>query len=251
MIVTNIQRMCFHDGPGIRTTVFFKGCSISCPWCSNPENLSFLKEEYIDEKKRGVYGTEYTSNGLINELMKDRAFWGKQGGVTFSGGEALMQVDELKNVLIPLNEQGINTAVETSLFVPRCNLECVLPYIDYVIADVKILIPSVCKDILGGNIELYKDNLEYVHSCGKLKLLRVPCNNEFTMMKDNRNEIAKLLSRYSDVPVEIFKIHNLGEKKYKTLGKEAVKWSEVNNKTMEEFIIELKEKGISAKEIKI
>ena len=59
VIVTNIQRFCLHDGPGIRTTVFFKGCNLKCPWCSNPENLSFEIEEYNNDGIKGIYGKEY------------------------------------------------------------------------------------------------------------------------------------------------------------------------------------------------
>ena len=135
LVVTNIQRMCFHDGPGIRTTVFTKGCSVHCPWCSNPENISFEPEIYEKDGIQGIYGREYTAAELEYILLKDRDFWGEDGGVTFSGGEALMQAEALADILIRLKELRVHIALETALFVQGENLQRVLPYIDYVIAD--------------------------------------------------------------------------------------------------------------------
>ena len=65
MIVTNIQRFSLHDGPGIRTTVFLKGCSLCCPWCSNPENISFEMESYVKNGKTGIYGREYSNDEIF------------------------------------------------------------------------------------------------------------------------------------------------------------------------------------------
>ena len=72
MIITNIQKFSLHDGPGIRTTVFMKGCSLCCPWCSNPENLKSFIEYYIKDGKRGIYGKEYTVEEVFNEVIKDK-----------------------------------------------------------------------------------------------------------------------------------------------------------------------------------
>ena len=69
-IITNIQRFCLQDGPGIRTVVFFKGCNLNCPWCSNPENISFEIEKSIDNKI--IYGKEYSVEELYKEIVKDR-----------------------------------------------------------------------------------------------------------------------------------------------------------------------------------
>lgn len=118
IMVSNIQRMCFHDGPGIRTTVFLKGCSIHCPWCSNPENISFYKEQYSVNGVCGVYGKEYSGEELISVIKKDEMFFGKDGGVTFSGGEPLMQTEALEGVFAALKKEGINIAVESSMFIP-------------------------------------------------------------------------------------------------------------------------------------
>lgn len=243
--------MCFHDGPGIRTTVFMKGCSIHCPWCANPENISFLKEDYIDGSKSGTYGEEYSPEELLSVLLKDYIFWGAEGGVTFSGGEPLMRADELKELLVLLKDNDINIAVETALFVPTSKLQLVLPYVDYFIVDAKILDENLCLEILGGDVDLYKKNLEILFLSGKLKLLRVPFSNEFSLQKENKKELVSLLSRYVDIPVEIFKLHSLGERKYKSLNKEMWIGSKIEKEKIEGFILELKNIGISAREIKI
>ena len=91
--------MCFHDGPGIRTTVFLKGCSIHCPWCSNPENVRYDIENYQTEYEKGECGRDYEPHSLCKELLKDKKYCGDAGGITFSGGEALVQINELLPVL--------------------------------------------------------------------------------------------------------------------------------------------------------
>lgn len=75
IILTNIQRFSLHDGPGIRTTVFLKGCSLQCPWCSNPENLKPYLQVYVKDGVLGVYGKYYTQEGLLHECLKDKAFY--------------------------------------------------------------------------------------------------------------------------------------------------------------------------------
>ena len=136
ILITNIQRFSLHDGPGIRTTVFTKGCTLHCPWCSNPENLTPAIQNYVKKDKdghveeTGTYGKWYSPEKLYDEIVKDKIFYGDietdssldfealPGGVTFSGGECLAQIKELEPVLKRLNEEHIHTAVESCLFVP-------------------------------------------------------------------------------------------------------------------------------------
>ena len=118
ILITNIQRFSVHDGPGIRTTIFLKGCSIRCPWCSNPENLTPYPQEYSIEGIDGVYGEWYETEKLVMECLKDNVYYeGKYnnkrlwnikkhediknlpGGVTFSGGEPLLQMESLVTAL--------------------------------------------------------------------------------------------------------------------------------------------------------
>lgn len=251
LVVTNIQRMCFQDGPGIRTTVFTKGCSIHCPWCSNPENISFSPEVYEKDSIQGIYGREYTAAELEYILLKDKDFWGEDGGVTFSGGEALMQVDALMDILIRLKELHVHVALETALFVPGENLQRVLPYIDYVITDLKSLERHVCREVLGGDLTTYLDNIQKLYLSGKLRMIRIPCCKEYTFTEDNKQLMTEFLCRYQDVPVQVFAIHELGEKKYQSLGKTMWKAKELGRQNLEDYCEELRRHDIKAEVIQI
>lgn len=249
IIVSNIQRMCFHDGPGIRTTVFLKGCSIHCPWCSNPENINFFQEEYIIDGVEGIYGTEYSDQELVKAILKDRDFWGEEGGVTFSGGEALMQAKALENVLVILQEKGINMAVESAMFIPEECLKIALKYIDYFMVDVKILESSLCKKILGGNLDVYLSNIEKIHQSGKKMIFRIPCNYEYTLIRENREHVNHFLMSYRDVEVQLFAIHDLGKKKYDSLGRAFWEHRKLEDEDIHEYCNELVQMGIAAEVI--
>lgn len=251
IIVSNIQRMCFHDGPGIRTTVFTKGCSLHCPWCSNPENIEFDLQKYHIGSEEGEYGKIYTKNELLEEILKDECFWGEDGGVTFSGGEALMQADALLPLLEELKKNGVNIAVETALFIPEKYLTEVIPFIDYFIVDVKILDNDMCKNTLGGELKCYQKNVHILNESGKLKLFRLPMCREFTFTEKNRKELKAYLLNYPQVPIEVFSIHELGKKKYQSLGKKMWQGSKVEDTDLEKYCLELKESGLQAKVIRL
>lgn len=168
--ITNIQRGCVLDGPGVRTTVFLKGCSLRCPWCCNPEAISFDEQFYLNNDKcllqKGIVSricdicernggehsitdcpfgvaeavsTDYDINPLIEILIKDVALFREtQGGVTFSGGEPVLYAQELAPILTKLKENDINIAFETSLVVPEVNISLLRPYVDYWIVDLKL-----------------------------------------------------------------------------------------------------------------
>lgn len=220
-LITNIQRFSLHDGPGIRTTVFLKGCSIHCPWCSNPENINYYEEQFCLNGSRGIYGKYYEPNYLVDELLKDKAYWINGGGVTFSGGEALSHINYLVEVFEKLKCNDVNIAVETSLFTSKESLKDAINYVDYFIVDIKILSEDKCKSILGGNIEKYKCNLDYLYSQFNHNsiLFRIPCSAEYTMEDRNKKLILGMISKYSDIQIEIFNLHRLGQSKYESLGK--------------------------------
>lgn len=246
LLITNIQRMCFHDGPGIRTTVFLKGCGLRCPWCSNPENLSFRQDEYENEGEKGVYGIYYNPREITDILIKDQKFWGTGGGVTFSGGEPLMQAELLLPVLKLLKERHIHTAVETALFVPEKMVREILPYIDYFIVDAKILDKDKCKEILGGDISTYFSNVRLLYQKGRLKLFRIPCCPEYTFTEKNKKLLTDFLGEYHQVPVQVFSVHNLGEKKYKSLGREIWQSDGVEQQQLIDFCDALRKSGVNA-----
>ena len=221
LIITNIQRMCMNDGPGIRTTVFFKGCNLHCPWCANPENIRPVPEPFKSGSgKKGIYGREYTEERLLNEIYKDKQYWINGGGVTFSGGEPLLQISKFVNVMKDLQVQNVHMAVETALCLKESFVQNCLPYIQLFIIDMKILDPKQCKRVLGGNIELYYHNLELISKSEKENLFRIPCNEEYTLEGGNWDKIKRCLSVFPDSRVELFATHSLAIWKYRSLGLE-------------------------------
>lgn len=149
-LITEIQRFSLHDGPGIRTTVFFKGCPLSCAWCHNPEcilpkkELLFYPEKCIGcgrceegcfAEAKVLCGVDRSPEELCEELLEDQSYFGTQGGITFSGGEPLLQRDFLLACLRILKKKGVHCAVETSLFLYD---EEVFRSVDLILADFKI-----------------------------------------------------------------------------------------------------------------
>jgi len=264
ILVTNIQRFSLHDGPGIRTTVFLKGCSLRCPWCCNPENIVPQKQRYKKDGVDGVYGTWYNTDTLYREIIKDRAFYGGQnqefcitsdmqlgdlpGGVTFSGGEALLQIKKLENLLQLLKKEHIHMAIETCLFAQQIQLRTALEYIDLFYVDIKILDNILCKTILNGDLTEYLSNLDILLKSGKPVVFRIPVIGGYTDDLENRHRIIDLLKQTKGniLKVELIKEHNLGHKKYTSLisgGNDVVYPNSigVSNHAMMEYQKEMKE----------
>lgn len=244
VLITNIQRMCFHDGPGIRTTVFLKGCNLRCPWCANPENISGLPENYIHDGITGTYGRKIDQAELLNELLRDKAFFGNEGGVTFSGGEPLLHLENLESLIVQLKQHGINIVVETALQVSMEKWKSLLKQIDTFIIDLKILDKEMCASTLGGNIDIYRENVDLVYRNNKNMIFRIPLNHEYTMNDVNLNLIDSFLEEYNSVPVEIFATHSMGEAKYKSLGKSAPKLNDVTVDEVESIADRFRKHGI-------
>ena len=244
VLITNIQRFSLHDGPGIRTTVFFKGCSIRCPWCSNPENISTKIQEYNIGSLTGVYGKWYTIEELFKECIKDKAFYAGRlssssewsvkcyedfvtlpGGVTFSGGECLLQMPALMNVCDLLHQENVHIAVETSLYVPIENLKMSLSCIDLYYIDVKILSEHLCRKIENADVALFLSNLDYIFGWSNDKglhkpiVIRIPIIGTYTDSDDHLDQLVKLLVKYKAriLKIELIKEHNLAERKYRSL----------------------------------
>lgn len=218
--LTSIQRFSVHDGPGIRTTLFAKGCSIRCPWCANPENLSHEIQKYCTES--GVwkqYGEDYSIEQVFDICMKDKNFYGADGGVTASGGEALLQAKPLAELFKRLKEEQIGCCLETSLYAPEKNLELLRNYLDYIYVDMKVLDEERADDILNAPLQLYEKNLKYLFSAFPREkiCIRIPLVDEMTFTEKNINVISEHLKNFQPSKCEIFSVHNLGSAKYATL----------------------------------
>lgn len=223
LYISNIQRFCLQDGPGIRTTVFLKGCSLHCPWCSNPECISMATEYESEQEKRGLlYGQKMNLINLYEEVKKDEMFFQEGGGITFSGGEALLWMSELEPVLQKLQKDSIHLCVETSLFVPEEKLVLALPYFDFFIVDMKLLDERQCFQILGGTLSQYISNIRILQKSKKKYMIRIPLIVPFTTSKENIDAICNFMKKeeLSPVKIELLTGHNLAKKKYNTLKKE-------------------------------
>lgn len=248
--ITNIQRFCLHDGQGIRTTVFFKGCNLRCPWCSNPENLNFEIEEFEYNNEKGTYGYEIDLWDLEKEILKDKIFYETGGGVTFSGGEALFQFEKIEPILENLKNENINMCLETALTVPQNLIEIAIKYIDEFIIDIKILDEQSIEKI-NGNLKLFMNNIRRLFECNKKIIFRIPLAKDYIVTEKNINSILEFLKKYKPNKVEIFKIHNLATKKYKTLGKKMVKLEEITKEEMDEIKKKIERLGINVEICKI
>ena len=236
MIITNIQRFSLHDGPGIRTTVFLKGCSIRCPWCSNPENINHQIESYVKDGKEGFYGKEYSVDQVLKEVLKDKIFYEDNGGVTFSGGEALLYAKELLPLMQQIKQNNISIAVESSLFVPSSYLEMLIPFVDYFYVDLKVMDKERCSFLLKGNLDLFKSNLAILAKSKKFNV-RIPVIFGYTDNEDNIRSIIDVIREYSSSieMVELIKGHNLGDNKYVSLCKDVPQKAEVSDLFLDEY----------------
>lgn len=249
ILVGNIQRFSLHDGPGIRTTVFFMGCSIHCPWCANPENLAMQQCSYPNAND--LYGKYYSPTELVDEILKDEIFFADGGGVTFSGGEVLLQALSLLEILRELKKRHIHIAIETALFVPLKYLQQVADYVDLWMIDVKILEYQLCKEILGGDINVYIDNFSWLTNNCKAYVLRFPIVYGITLAPSNINLLLKFLRRYSVKEIEIFAIHDFAKEKYRKLGMKFMEYQGVSDDEIIKLQDKIEEQGTKCKILKI
>lgn len=265
VLITNIQRFSLHDGPGIRTTVFTKGCSLACPWCSNPENIIMAQEPYIKNGINGIYGRYWTCKEIYDEVMKDKAFYGiwdivdmpfnrltqMPGGVTFSGGEALLWSDKLQFLWKLLSISNIHMAVETSLAVSQSAVKMALKFINLFYVDIKILDHQKYREIIKGDLDNYFSNLNLLFSSDIPVVFRIPVIGGYTDSKKNRDAIIDIIKSYRPIKVELIKGHNLGNSKYLSLGKEVPEFYEVTDTFLEEYLVMIQALGIEAEICKI
>ncbi len=227
-IIADIQRASVHDGPGLRTTVFFKGCPLRCEWCHNPECISSTPETLLYPDKcigcgrcaEGCYsgarvlcGREMTSDALLAEILLDKAYYGKDGGVTFSGGEPLLQKDFLLEIIGKCKAEGVNTAVETSLFIYDETVFCSL---DLVMADLKIWDNETHRRYTGVPSDVIKEHFARLDKLGVPIIARTPIIPE---IEQGISEISEFLGGLENViKYELLPYHPLGESKRAALG---------------------------------
>jgi len=215
MLITNIQRFSVHDGEGIRTTVFLKGCTLNCKWCHNPENIS--KEQQVMHSES--VGKEYSLNALYAELMRDIEFYTESnGGVTFSGGEPLIWAVELLPLIQRLNDADISVDAETAGNVKWGNFEAVLPYIDEFLFDIKCINEDLHKFGTGSSNKLILENFDKLYKAAKNIAVRIPVIPGFNADEKNIIDTAMFLKEYGNIKyAEFMPFHATASHKYDEL----------------------------------
>lgn len=267
--IFDIERNSYVDGPGIRTTVFFKGCNLRCAWCHNPESQSpkpqmmFYKNKctgcgkckekcpnhlescelcgkctlYCPHDAREICGKEYTVDEVMREILKDKAFYDHSGGgVTFSGGECMLQIDFLEEILKTCKENGIHTAVDTAGHVPYEYFERILPYTNLFLYDVKCYDSEKHKKYTGVRNELILENLKKLLATGKSVWVRIPI---IPTVNDTVEEIQRIKAYISSCgkpeKIELLPYHAMGEHKYAAINRESHMFPIPSKETMEDL----------------
>lgn len=286
MLILNYQRMSTEDGPGLRTTLFVKGCPLRCKWCHNPESISSLPQNewvsvscisclnciktcksgaiqkqnekiVIDRKKCTlclacekvcptgaitIKGKKESVKAIFKELVKDRAYWGQDGGVTLSGGEILSQADEASELLIMLKNAGIHTAIDTSGLCKKEDIDKVFPYTDLFLYDIKVFDSNKHEELTGVKNDRILDNFNYItekiKGTGKKIWVRTPIIPGSTDDEENIRQIAKFIAGRVD-RYDLCAFNNLCKDKYERL---YIDWEYKDSKLIKkETMIKLQE----------
>ncbi|HYB37130.1 MAG TPA: glycyl-radical enzyme activating protein [Mycobacterium sp.] len=274
-LVLNIQHFCTDDGPGIRTTVFLKGCSLRCKWCCNPESigrkpeLAYNIDKCIGQKACGrclqppvpegamyvldgpddrvhvnwdlasecgeettsvcptgalyIFGQEMTVEEVLKEVEQDSPFYDESGGgITLSGGECLLQPDFSAALLAGAHERGINTAIETAGNVPWAFMDKVLPHVDVMLHDHKLIDPQRHRQWVGAPNSRIRDNYKKAYETypDKTFIARTPMVPGVNLTEEHVRGILEFIRPYKNVvDYQLLPYHRYGEAKYGFLGR--------------------------------
>ena len=263
-ILFNIQRFSTSDGPGVRTTVFLKGCTNDCAWCHNPESLQsaprlrvFLDRcigcgrcilvcpqsaQRLEGEDRTyqreactacgacagecfsgaleITGRAMDVNEVMAEIVKDEPYYRHSGGgVTFSGGEPVLQTDFLRHLLVSCQRQGLHTAVDTAGHYPWSLLESLLPHVDLVMYDLKVLDPQTHRRFVGNDGSRIRENLERLGATACPLIVRTPVVGGVNDTEEEIDSIARFIGALDNLQYyELLPYHALGDDKLGSLG---------------------------------
>lgn len=256
-LVFDIQKFSIHDGPGIRTVIFFKGCNLECPWCQNPESIArkpeiaYYPDKCIDSRDceltcsnkaislhDGFYinreicatchdctvqclseairviGKEYTTEELMEEILRDAEYYKTSGGgVTFSGGEPTLHIDFIYELLVMCKSHGIHTNIETNGHFSWDKFQKILPLLDLIYFDVKIADPKAHKQYLKQTNEKIHHNMLRLVEANAPVQFRLPLIPEYTASCENLQGVMDLLKKLNIPTIHLLPYHSMGEGK--------------------------------------
>lgn len=248
--VFDIKQMAVFDGPGIRTTVFLKGCPMRCQWCHNPEGLQTSLQLMVSHNAclhcgkctavckhvdgcvncfacvpvcplqlRKIVGKVYTAEALAEVLLKNKDILQMNGGgITFSGGEPTMQAEFVLDVIRHL--EGLHTAIETCGYCKPTLFKQIIDRMDYIMMDIKMIDAEKHRKFTGVDNGLIMNNLKQLKQSGKPFVIRVPLIPGVNDTEENLTATAKLLVDTEFLQkVELLPYHQTAGAKYEMLGK--------------------------------
>ena len=220
--IFDIQRYSIHDGPGIRTIVFLKGCVLRCKWCCNPESQEYSIQKMIVNGKNKIIGRDVTVEEVMEIVEKDRPYYRRSGGgLTLSGGESLCQPEFARSLLMAAREVGISTAMESMGYAKYEEIESILPYLDDYLMDIKHVNTRKHREFTGKSNELMLENaMKIAHSRKTNLSIRVPVIPTFNDTREEILQIAKFADGLPGVEkIYLLPYHRLGQGKYEGLGR--------------------------------
>ncbi len=265
-IVFDIKKYALHDGPGIRTTIFFKGCPLRCLWCHNPEGQKIGPElmlrlnrcldgcqlclekcpqgaiskpgvsplieaqrcdccglcaEICPSEALEIVGKKMTAAEVMAEVMKDSPFYEESGGgVTFSGGEPLLQAEFLEELLELSKKNRLSTTVDTSGYAPFKVFKRIWTLVDLFLYDLKLMDPERHRLATGLRNELILENLISLARLTDKVVIRIPV---VPSINDDEANLVQMASFISSLPpikgIELLPYHSFGKEKYTRLGR--------------------------------
>ena len=228
--IFDIKHFAVHDGPGIRQTVFLKGCPLSCWWCHNPESQNTKPEKYTrinkldgkEFKKEETVGYKISSNELLKIIEGDQVFFEESdGGVTFSGGEPLMQADFLYDILKRCKEKNIHTCVDTTGFASIKTIQKIAEVSNCFLYDIKIINNELHKKYTGVPVDSILQNIKWLDENQQNAILRFPVIPGITYTKENISDIISFIQSLKNIrQIDILPYHNISNGKYSRFNKE-------------------------------
>jgi pyruvate formate lyase activating enzyme len=224
--IFEIRRFAIHDGPGIRTAVFLKGCPLDCWWCHNPEGRSAGVETLElrsrrngdarhEEPDRAVIGSEVTVAAVMDEVTRDEVFYRQSGGgVTFSGGEPLGQIEFLQALLRASKDRGLHTAVDTCGYAPAADFERIYSLTDLFLFDLKLMDTEMHRQYTAVSNDLILSNLALLADRGNKAVVRIPMVPDITDTSENLEAIAAFVGSLKSIRrISLLPYNKLGEDK--------------------------------------